>query len=252
MRAETSATSAVATLSVAVAVVGHVLVGGSASVAAVPQLVVLGAIAWSLGEHLTGRRWLTVAGLAALQLVTHLTLDASHRPVVAPAAAPHPAMDAASMGHSSAHEMTAMDHAAMGHTGVNHAAMGHAGVDHAAMGHAGMATPMPEPLAGAAPAAAEPAASMHGGFADAVSMSAAHLFVLLAGVLLIGSTHRWVQRVLRILSRLVPQLPAAAVTIPGVRAALPGVPEQPRLTQRWLTSSVSRRGPPAYGVLAAL
>jgi hypothetical protein len=213
LRAETSATSAVATLSVAVAVVGHVLVGGSASVAAVPQLLALAAIAWSLGEHLTGRRWLTVAVLAGLQLITHLTLDAGHSSVPSPVVVAPVPMDHAAMGHSSMHEM-----------------------------------PMPEPVT----TGSVQTAGMHSGLADAVTMSAAHLFVLLAGVLLVGSTHRWVQRVLRILARLVPQLPVAAVTIPGVRAALPGVPEQPRLTQRRLTSSVSRRGPPAYGVLAAL
>jgi hypothetical protein len=76
--------------------------------------------------------------------------------------------------------------------------------------------------------------------------------VLLLGVALVSQTHRWVQRVVRILARLVPQLPASAVAVPGVRAALPGVPERPQLTQRWLTSGVSRRGPPQYGVLTAL
>ncbi|WBQ06735.1 hypothetical protein [Kribbella sp. CA-293567] len=202
MRAETSATAAVATLSVAVAVAGHVLAGGAASASAVPQLLALAVIAWILGEHLTGRRWLSLAVLSTLQLTTHLTLDTS-----APAeAAPAP------MQHSAGH-----DHADM--------------ADLAAATHSSSA------------------AATHGSLADTITMSLAHLILLLAGVVLVGSTHRWVQRVLRILARLVPQLPAAAAAVPGVRAALPGVPERPRLTQRWLTSSVSRRGPPWCGVL---
>lgn len=83
------------------------------------------------------------------------------------------------------------------------------------------------------PAATETAAApMHASVTDALTMTAAHLVVLLAGVVLIGSTHRWAQRVLRILARLVPQLPAAVIPLPAVRAALPGVPERPRFIQQ--------------------
>ncbi|NEA37493.1 hypothetical protein [Streptomyces sp. SID13031] len=212
MRAETSATSAVATLSVAVAVAGHVLVGGFASVAVVPQLLALAAIAWLLGEHLTARRWLSIGVLAAIQLTTHLILDSGHRPAPMD---PAP-MDHAAMVHSSMHDM------------------------------AGMTMPMPEPVV------TEQAAGGHGGLASALTMSAAHLAVLLVGVALVTQAHRWVQRVLRILARLVPQVPALAIALPVVRAVLAGVPERPQLTQRWLTSNVSRRGPPEYGAFAAL
>ncbi|MDX6261104.1 MAG: hypothetical protein QOH84_2792 [Kribbellaceae bacterium] len=211
LRAETSATPAIATLSVAVAAAGHVLAGGSASLAVVPQLLALAAIAWSAGEQVAGRRWLSVGVLAAIQLTTHLALDAGHRTVAPTVAAP---MDHAAMGHSSMHDMAGMS--------------------------------MPEPMG------TEPTAAAHNGLTDALTMSAAHLFVLLLGVALVTGAHRWVVRVGRILARLVPQLPVVAVALPGVRAALLGVPEVPRLTQRWLTSSVSRRGPPEYGVLAAL
>ena len=213
-------TSAVATLSVAVAVAGHVLAGGSAPLAVVPQLLALAAIAWSFGEHVSGRRWLSVGVLAAIQVTTHLTLDSGHLAAPATAAAEQPPMDHAAMGHSSMHDMAGMAPAGAGPGGL--------------------------------PGAGESAGSMHGGLADVLAMSAAHLLVLLVGVALIGSTHRWVQRVVRILARLVPQLPASAVAVPSVRAALPGVPEQPHLTQRWLTSGVSRRGPPRYGLLTAL
>jgi hypothetical protein len=205
VRAETSATSAVVMLSVAVAVVGHVLAGGSASLAVAPQLVALAAAGWLLGEFLAGRRWLSLLVLGAIQLVVHVSLDATEHPAPVASVAPMP------MDHSSMHEHMP-----------------------------GMTMP----------AATETAAApMHSGLTDALTMSAAHLVVLLAGVVLIGSTHRWAQRVLRILARLVPQLPAAVIPLPAVRAALPGVPERPRVTQRWLTSNVSRRGPPQYRVL---
>jgi hypothetical protein len=210
LRAETSATSVVATLSVAVAVAGHVLAGGSAPLETVPQLLALAAIAWSVGEHLSGRRWLTLGVLAALQLTTHLALEAGHRATPAMAAP----MDHAAMDHSSMQDMAGMS--------------------------------MPEPMT------TEPTSATHSGLADAMTMSAAHLFVLLLGVALVTQTHRWVQRVLRILARLVPHLPTVTVVVPGVRAVLAGVPEKPQLTQRWLASSVSRRGPPEYGVFAAL
>jgi hypothetical protein len=122
-------------------------------------------------------------------------------------------------------------------------------MDHAAMGHSAMhdmaGMSMPEPMA------TEPATAVHNGLSDALMMSAAHLLVLLLGVALVTQTHRWVLRVVRILARLVPQLPARPVALPGVRAVLVGVPEVPRATQRWLVSSVSRRGPPVCGVLAA-
>lgn len=235
MRAETSATSAITALSVAVAAVGHALAGGSVTLAVLPQLVVLAALGWSLGEHLSGRRILSLTTLATLQLTAHLTLDTTH-PASAPAPTP---TDHAAMGHAAtaADQSAAADHAAMGHGAGEMAGMLHGG---------GSAVP------GVGEAAGGFAAGMHDGVGGAVAMSAAHLLVLLAGVVLVGSTHRWVQRVLRILARLVPHLPEPAVAIPGVRAALPGVPEQPRLTQRWLTSGVSRRGPPQYRALSAL
>jgi hypothetical protein len=211
VRAETSATSAVVTLSVAVAVVGHVLAGGSASLAVVPQLLAIAAVCWLVGEFVAGHRWLSVVVLAGVQLSVHVALDATAHPADKPApVAPMP------VGHSSMPDMAGHDHMA------------------------GMTMPAATDTA---------AAPMHAGVTDALTMTAAHLAVLLAGIALIGSTHRWVQRVLRILARLVPQLPAAVIPLPGVHAALPGVPERPHLTQRWLTSNVSRRGPPRYGLL---
>lgn len=202
MRAETSATSAVVTLSVAVAVIGHVLVGGgSVALAVVPQLIALAGACWLLGEYVAGRRWSSVAVLAGVQLFVHLTLDSAHQEPAAAMEVP--------AGHSHAHGMTMP-----------------------------MATEMPDQ-------------SMHQGFTGSLTMAAAHLLVLLAGVVLIGRTHQWVQRVLRILARLVPQLPAALTPVPPVGRPQSAVPEGPHLTQRWLTSNVSRRGPPAVRVLTA-
>jgi hypothetical protein len=154
---------------------------------------------------MSGRRWLSVGVLAAIQLTTHLALEAGHRTVAPAVAAP---MDHAAMSHSSMHDMAGMS--------------------------------MPEPIP-----------ATHNGLTDALTMSASHLLVLLLGVALVTQAHRWVHRVAGILGRLVLRLPAVPVALPGVRAALLGLPEMPRLTQRWLTSSVSRRGPPECGVLAA-
>ncbi|MEU0093948.1 hypothetical protein [Kribbella sp. NPDC006257] len=184
MRAETSATSAVVTLSVAVAVAGHVLVsGGSVPLALVPQLLALAGACWLLGEFLSEE--LAVVALAAVQLIVHFTLNSSH----------------------------------------------HHGHD--------LSMPM----------ATEP---MHMTVGGTLAMSVAHLVALLAGVGLIGHAHSWATRVLRILARLVPELPVMAlIVVPVIRRLLTAVPE-PRLTQRWLNSNGSRRGPPYGQVSLAL
>jgi hypothetical protein len=193
LRAETSATSAVVTLSVAVAVAGHVLTsGGSVPLAVVPQLLALAGACWLLGEFLAGRRGLSIAVLAGVQLVVHLTVDSAH-------GAPAAAMEMPA-GDSQMHDM-------------------------------------------AMPATTGP--PMHMVFSGALTMGAAHLLVLLAGVVLIGRAHDWAARVLRILARLVPELPAALIVVPAVARVLSAVPELPHRTRRWLTSNVSRRGPPA-------
>jgi non-ribosomal peptide synthetase component F len=182
LRAETSATSAVVTLSVAVAVAGHVLVSGSSvPLAVVPQLLALAGACWLLGEFLSEE--LAVIALAAVQLVVHFTLNSVHQ----------------------AH---------------------------------GMSMPM----------ATEP---MHMTIGGTLAMSVAHLVALLAGVGLIGHAHSWATRVLRILTRLFPELPATGlIVVPAIRRVLTAVPE-PQLTQRWLNSNGSRRGPPNGPVLLA-
>jgi hypothetical protein len=205
LRAETSATSAVVTLSVAVAVVGHVLVsGGSVALAVIPQLLALAGACWLLGEFLAGRRGPSIAVLAGVQLFVHQSLDSAHQTQVAAMELP--------AGHSPTHDM------AMPMT---------------------MPMPMPTPM----PPATEP--PMHMGFTGVLVMAAAHLLVLLAGVVLIGRAHDWAARVLRVLARLVPELPAGLIVVPAVGRVLSAVPELPHRVQRWLTSNVSRRGPPA-------
>ena len=184
MRAETSATSAVVTLSVAVAVAGHVLVsGGSVPLAVVPQLLALAGACWLLGEFLSEE--LAIVALATVQLVVHFTLNSSHQ--------------------------------AHGHD---------------------MSMPM----------ATEP---MHMTVGGTLAMSVAHLVALLAGVGLIGHAHSWATRVRRILTRLIPELPAVLIVVPAIRRVLTEVPE-PQLTQRWLNSNGSRRGPPHGPVSLAL
>ena len=82
MPAESSTTSVVAALSVAVAVVGHALVGGGAvPLGVVPPLAALAGVCWLLGEYLAGERLLTVLVLAGVQLFVHVTLDAAHGPM---------------------------------------------------------------------------------------------------------------------------------------------------------------------------
>lgn len=184
MRAETNATSAVVTLSVAVAVAGHVLVsGGAIPLAVVPQLLALAGACWLLGEFLNEE--LAVVALAAIQLIVHFTLNSSHQ--------------------------------AHGHD---------------------MSMPM----------ATEP---MHMTVSGTLAMSVAHLVALLAGVGMIGHAHSWAQRVLRILTRLIPELPRVLIVVPAIRRMLTVVPE-PQLAQRWLNSNGSRRGPPYGPVSLAL
>ncbi|MER7247969.1 hypothetical protein [Kribbella sp. NPDC000426] len=78
MPTESRTTSVVAALSVAVAVVGHVLVGGGGvPLGVVPPLAALAGACWLLGEYLAGERLLTALVLAAVQLFVHVTLDSA-------------------------------------------------------------------------------------------------------------------------------------------------------------------------------
>jgi hypothetical protein len=76
MPTESRTTSVVAALSVAVAVVGHALVGGGGvPLDVVPPLAGLAAVCWLLGEYLAGERFLIGLVLAGVQLFVHVTLD---------------------------------------------------------------------------------------------------------------------------------------------------------------------------------
>ena len=78
MPTESRTTSVVAALSVAVAVVGHVLVGGGGvPLGVVAPLAALAGVCWLLGEYLAGERLLTALVLAAVQLFVHVTLDSA-------------------------------------------------------------------------------------------------------------------------------------------------------------------------------
>ncbi|MEV4260505.1 hypothetical protein [Kribbella sp. NPDC049584] len=78
MPTESRTTSVVAALSVAVAVVGHVLVGGGGvPLGVVPPLAALAGVCWLLGEYLAGEWLLTALVLAAVQLFVHVTLDSA-------------------------------------------------------------------------------------------------------------------------------------------------------------------------------
>ncbi|GAB2596952.1 hypothetical protein [Kribbella endophytica] len=78
MHAERTATSAVLTLSVGVAVIGHALAGGAVAGSVLPQLLALAVACWLLGDHLAERQELAVVVLAAIQLVVHFSLDSAH------------------------------------------------------------------------------------------------------------------------------------------------------------------------------
>jgi hypothetical protein len=201
LRAEASATSAVVTLSVGVAMGGHWLAGGSVPLAVLPQLAALAGACWLLGEFLAGRRLVSVAVLAAVQLFVHLALVSSR-------------------ANAQAMEMPA--------------------------GHSHMDDSMPMPM----PMPADESAG-HSGITDALSMTAAHLLALLTAVALLGRAHRWIQRIRRILARLVPELPVGLVPVPTVGRLLAVVPGRGPVAQRWRPSNVSRRGPPRIAVLTA-
>lgn len=78
MPTESRTTSVVAALSVAVAVIGHALVGGGGvPLDVVPPLAALAGVCWLLGEYLAGERVLTALVLAGVQLFVHVTLDSA-------------------------------------------------------------------------------------------------------------------------------------------------------------------------------
>ena len=177
MRDEATATSVVATGSVAVAVLGHAVAGGAVEPSTFPQLSGIAVVSWLCGQQLAKHRDWMVVVLAAIQLSVHCLLHTAAVP---------------------------MDH-------------------HDLAGQ-------PDLVSGT------------------LSISTAHLVALLLGVALIDHTHQWAQRVLRILARLVPQLPAAAAVVPATVAPRAAVLTTP-LTEWRLTPTVSRRGPPAVRAL---
>ena len=78
MPTESRTTSAVAALSVVVAAVGHVLVGGGGvPLDVVTPLAALAGVCWLLGEYLAGERLLTGLVLVGVQLFVHVTLDSA-------------------------------------------------------------------------------------------------------------------------------------------------------------------------------
>ncbi|NUR97412.1 MAG: hypothetical protein HOV67_19420 [Kribbellaceae bacterium] len=78
MPTDSRTTSVVAALSVAVAVLGHVLVGGGGvPLGVLPPLAALAVVCWLLGEYLAGERLLTGLVLAGVQLFVHVTLDSA-------------------------------------------------------------------------------------------------------------------------------------------------------------------------------
>lgn len=106
-------------------------------------------------------------------------------------------------------------------------------------------------LDSAHPMAHDSMAMPHQGVGGSLLMTAAHLSVLLAGVLAISRAHRWVYRVLRIFARLIPQLPAVhPVSLSAPTLPAPATP--PRLIGAWLTSNVCLRGPPVVRVIPAV
>ncbi|WP_427889233.1 hypothetical protein ACQHIV_38345 [Kribbella sp. GL6] len=172
MPTESRSTSVVAALSVVVAVLGHVLVGGGGvPLGVLPPLAALAGVCWLLGEYLAGERLLTGLVLAAVQLFVHVTLDTA-----------------------SMHHMMSIT--------------------------------------------------------DSLTMTAAHLGALLAGVLAIGHAHRWVHRVRRVFARLLPELPVLRPV--RLVPATPGVFASWTPARSRLGTSISGRGPPGVRVIPAV
>ncbi|MET7277258.1 hypothetical protein ABZS29_03420 [Kribbella sp. NPDC005582] len=87
MRAQAGTTSAVAALSVVVAVAGHVLAGGGPVPAVVvAPLLALTGVCWLLGEYLADEPVLVAVVLGAVQLLVHVTLDSAHHSMAMPMA----------------------------------------------------------------------------------------------------------------------------------------------------------------------
>ena len=85
MRAQAGTTSAVAALSVVVAVLGHVLAGGGPVPAGVvAPLLALTGVCWLLGEYLADEPVLVAVVLAGVQLFVHVTLDSAHHAMAMP------------------------------------------------------------------------------------------------------------------------------------------------------------------------
>lgn len=195
MRAETSAASTVAALSVAVAAAGHLVVSGASMPAAsFAPLAALAGACFLLGSHLNGRPRLSVAVLAGVQLVVHLALGATPD-----------------------HETTTAA-AAQRPIGRSH----HQHLHGAAAGGAGQNV-----------------------LADALVMTATHLAVLLAAVVLLARARSWIMRIRRIAGRFLFQVPAVPVAPATAARLLTDVPGEGPSLQRWRPANVSRRGPPS-------
>lgn len=224
MRAEASATSTVAALSVAMAAVGHTLVaGGPVPTSSLVPLIALTGACWLLGDHLAGRLRMSVAVLAGVQIIVHLMLGATPH---------HDATSAAGSTSGTPTTTSATTTAALTQQPVGHS-HGH---QHS---HGATAGPASSPSAG------------QSGLADALTMTVAHLGALLVAVVVLARAHGWVARIRRILGRLVPELPAGVVPVPSVGRLLTRIPGREPVAQRWLPSNVSRRGPPALAAVTA-
>jgi hypothetical protein len=90
--------------------------------------------------------------------------------------------------------------------------------------------------------------AMPRGVGGSLFMTAAHLSVLLAGVLAISRAYRWVHQVLRVFARFLPRLPIVHM-VPRIASPLLAVTSTPRLVGAWLTSNVCLRGPPVVRVI---
>ncbi|HET6989596.1 MAG TPA: hypothetical protein VFI00_23415 [Kribbella sp.] len=93
--------------------------------------------------------------------------------------------------------------------------------------------------------------AMPRGVGGSLFMTAAHLSVLLAGVLAISRAHRWIHRVLRVFARFLPRLPVVHV-VPRIASTLLALTSPPQLVGAWLTSNVCLRGPPVVRVISVL
>lgn len=226
MRTRAGVTAAVAVLSLFGSAAGHALVSGHpVAPSALPQLGLLAAVCFLLaGQRL--RTPSLVAALSLVQATVHLVLAQSHH-----LTAPGGTASSGTSAVRTAPGQAMTDHSTAGHSMAGHASAGpmagHGMAGHEMAGMPGMGD----------------AAGQTGGGID-TGMLVMHLGAMLGTLWLLAAAGRWWERLVVALGRVVPALPRMVhVTVDGPGLAAYAVVPVPS-PQRWLPTTVLRRGPP--------